>query len=177
MTYPWSLELKPSCSHKVIKGINSNDLSTLFRCVCQERISMKGFVHLSIHPSDHPSVCLSICWCVGMSVTTSSPLGPLPCFLSFRFTTMQSRATGIADHILTLGDLFHLSLHIWHMMNRSRDTLPGWASCLKAFLYADNFSRAMLSDFGPLQKPKMFAPCQGALDPLFGQRPQRTDVL
>ena len=59
---------------------------------------------------------------------------------------------------------FHLTLHIWHMMNRSRDTLPGWASCLKAFLYADNFSRAMLSDFGPLQKPKIFVPCQGALD-------------
>ena len=36
---------------------------------------------------------------------TSSPLGPLPC-LSFRFTSMQSRATGIADHILPLGDLF-----------------------------------------------------------------------
>ena len=36
---------------------------------------------------------------------TSSPSGPLPC-LSFRFTTMQSRATGIADHVLPLGDLF-----------------------------------------------------------------------
>ena len=38
---------------------------------------------------------------------TSSPSGPLPC-LSFQFTTMQSRATGIADHILPLGDLFRL---------------------------------------------------------------------
>ena len=36
---------------------------------------------------------------------TSSSLGPLP-FISFRFTTMQSRATGIADHVLPLGDLF-----------------------------------------------------------------------
>ena len=35
---------------------------------------------------------------------TLSPLGLLPC-LSFQFTTMQSRATGIADHILPLGDL------------------------------------------------------------------------
>ena len=36
---------------------------------------------------------------------TSSPLGLLPC-LSFRFTIMQSRATGIADQILPLDDLF-----------------------------------------------------------------------
>ena len=36
---------------------------------------------------------------------TSSPSGPLPCFLSLQFTVMQSRATGIADHILPLGDL------------------------------------------------------------------------
>ena len=36
---------------------------------------------------------------------TSSPLGPLPCFLSFQFTTMQSRAMGIADHVLPLGYL------------------------------------------------------------------------
>ena len=36
---------------------------------------------------------------------TLSPSGPLPC-LSFRFTTMQSMATGIADHVLPLGDLF-----------------------------------------------------------------------
>ena len=34
-----------------------------------------------------------------------SPFGPLPCFLTYRFTTMQSRATGITDHILPLGDL------------------------------------------------------------------------
>ena len=38
---------------------------------------------------------------------TLSPSGPLPC-LSFQFTTMQSRATGIADHILPLGDLLDL---------------------------------------------------------------------
>ena len=36
---------------------------------------------------------------------TSSPLGPLPCFLSLQLKIMQSRATGIADHILPLGDL------------------------------------------------------------------------
>ena len=36
---------------------------------------------------------------------TSSPSGPLPCFLSLQFKIMQSRATGIADHILPLGDL------------------------------------------------------------------------
>ena len=38
---------------------------------------------------------------------TSSPSGPLPC-LSFQLTTMQSRATGIADHVLPLGDLLSL---------------------------------------------------------------------
>ena len=36
---------------------------------------------------------------------TLTPLGPLPCFLSLQFTIMQSRATGIADHILPLGEL------------------------------------------------------------------------
>ena len=36
---------------------------------------------------------------------TLSPSVPLPCFLSLRFTAMQSRATGIGDHILPLGDL------------------------------------------------------------------------
>ena len=36
---------------------------------------------------------------------TSSPSGPLPCFLSLQITIMQIRATGIADHILPLGDL------------------------------------------------------------------------
>ena len=37
---------------------------------------------------------------------TLSPSGSLPCFLSLQFTIMQSRAMGIADHILPLGDLF-----------------------------------------------------------------------
>ena len=37
-----------------------------------------------------------------------SPSGPLPCFPSLQFTITQSRATGIADHILPLGDLFRL---------------------------------------------------------------------
>ena len=39
---------------------------------------------------------------------TSSPSGPLPCFPSLKYTIMQSRATGIADHILPLGDLLSL---------------------------------------------------------------------
>ena len=38
---------------------------------------------------------------------TLFPSGPLPCFLSLHITIMQSRATGIADHILPLGDLLH----------------------------------------------------------------------
>ena len=36
---------------------------------------------------------------------TSSPSGPLPCSPSLKFTVMQRRATGIADHIVPLGDL------------------------------------------------------------------------
>ena len=39
---------------------------------------------------------------------TSSPSGLLPCFPSLQFTITQSRATGIADHILPLGDLLDL---------------------------------------------------------------------
>ena len=35
---------------------------------------------------------------------TLSPLGPLPYFLSLKFSIKQSRAMGIADHILLLGD-------------------------------------------------------------------------
>ena len=42
---------------------------------------------------------------------TSSPSGPLPCFLSVQFTIMQSRAKGIADHILPLGDLLLFICH------------------------------------------------------------------
>ena len=41
---------------------------------------------------------------------TLSPLGPLPCFLSLQFIIMQSRAMGIADYILPLGDLFPVSV-------------------------------------------------------------------
>ena len=37
---------------------------------------------------------------------TSSPLGPLPCLPSPTIINIQSRATGIADHILHLGDWF-----------------------------------------------------------------------
>ena len=33
-------------------------------------------------------------------------MGPLPCFPSLLFTITQSGASGIADHILPLGDLF-----------------------------------------------------------------------
>ena len=36
---------------------------------------------------------------------TLSPSGPLPRFLSLQLTIMQSRAVGIAEHILPLGDL------------------------------------------------------------------------
>ena len=36
---------------------------------------------------------------------TLSPSGSLPCFPSLQFIITQSRATGIADHILPLGDL------------------------------------------------------------------------
>ena len=41
---------------------------------------------------------------------TSSPSGPLPCYPSATITNIPSRATGIADHILPLGDLFPLFL-------------------------------------------------------------------
>ena len=37
---------------------------------------------------------------------TLSPSGLLPCFPLLQFTITKSRATGIADHILPLGDLF-----------------------------------------------------------------------
>ena len=41
---------------------------------------------------------------------TSSSLGPLPCFPLLQLTITQSRATGIAVHILPLGDLVILGL-------------------------------------------------------------------
>ena len=37
---------------------------------------------------------------------TSFPSGPLPCYPSPTITNIHSRATGIADHILPLGDWF-----------------------------------------------------------------------
>ena len=47
-----------------------------------------------------------------MFYRTSSPLGPLPCFPSLHFTIMQSRAKGIADHILPFGCLCSSLLHL-----------------------------------------------------------------
>ena len=60
----------------------------------------------------------------------SSPLGPLPCLLSLQFTIMQSRAMGIADHILPLGDLFDLI----YSLKRSRNfscVVPGVIKMIK----------------------------------------------
>merc|ERR1712074_12703 len=37
---------------------------------------------------------------------SSSPSGPLPCYPSPSIANIHSRATGIADHILPLGDWF-----------------------------------------------------------------------
>ena len=39
---------------------------------------------------------------------TSSPSGLLPCTPSFKFIIVQSRATGITDHILPMGNWFSL---------------------------------------------------------------------
>ena len=55
-----------------------------------------------------------------VSYRTLSLSGPLPC-LSFQFTIMQSRATGIADHVLPLGDLFFFRTKIFV---RERFQLP-----------------------------------------------------
>ena len=49
---------------------------------------------------------------------TSFPSGPLPC-LSFRLTTKQSRATGIADHVLPLGDLFFIVILMFVEKNKT----------------------------------------------------------
>ena len=65
---------------------------------------------------------------------TSSPSGPLPS-LSFRFTTMQSRAMGIADHILPLGDL----LSIWPLPRCPSDLLQH-CSCPSARNYGSRGS-------------------------------------
>ena len=40
---------------------------------------------------------------------TLSPSGLLPCFPSLQFTIKQSRAMGIADHILPMGDWFKVA--------------------------------------------------------------------
>ena len=53
---------------------------------------------------------------------TSSPLGPLPCSLSFQFKFKQSRATGIADHILPLGDLFSNMFNVFVLMSMIKDS-------------------------------------------------------
>ena len=48
-----------------------------------------------------------------MFYRTSSLSGTLPCFPSIKFTIMQSRAMGIADHILPLGDWILFKMMIW----------------------------------------------------------------
>ena len=47
-------------------------------------------------------------------------MGPLPCFPSLQSTIMQSRSTGIADHILPLGDLLDQILdQTSHTLNKA----------------------------------------------------------
>merc|ERR1712074_436580 len=60
---------------------------------------------------------------------TSSPSGPLPCFISLHFTITQSRATGIADHILPLGDLLRLLL-----LHCSCPPARDWGSCVSGLV-------------------------------------------
>ena len=48
-----------------------------------------------------------------------APLRPLPCFPSLQFAIMQSRATGIADHTLPLGDLLFFPFVLPRSYNHS----------------------------------------------------------
>ena len=61
-----------------------------------------------------------------MFYRTLSPLGPLPCFPSLLFTITQSGASGIADHILPLGDLllFVLTTKAWCLQSTKKTDAP-----------------------------------------------------
>merc|ERR1711911_198216 len=49
---------------------------------------------------------------------TLSPSGPVPCYPSPTITNIRSRATGIADHILPLGDWFVFCILSRHQEGR-----------------------------------------------------------
>merc|ERR1712074_523722 len=74
---------------------------------------------------------------------TSSPSGPLPCFLLLQFKIMESRATGIADHILPFGDLLDLILP--YRLQISLRTLALWGCCpaLTSLLFLITLCRAL----------------------------------
>ena len=65
---------------------------------------------------------------------TSSPSGPLPCFLSLQFTIVQSRATCIADHVLPLGDLLFVILSVRSSV-RPPQALSGLKSALSGLKF------------------------------------------
>ena len=60
------------------------------------------------------------------SLIFHSASGPLPCFPSLQFIITQSWATGIADHILPLGDLLGLKSTLLGL----KSTLSGLTSAL-----------------------------------------------
>ena len=78
-----------------------------------------------------------------MFYRTSSPSGQLPCFLSLEFSILQSRATGIADHILPLGDWFLL----YFVPPFLRPSIPSSAQPFAIFFWRD-FSMKIIQGRG-----------------------------
>ena len=90
-------------------------------------------------------------WGVHLFLFSLSFLQPGILTVSFRFISMQSRATGIADHVLPLGDLFtsnlvliitvflshHLLLPRFYLCGYSSLSVPGLAS-LSPFFHGPN---------------------------------------
>ena len=71
---------------------------------------------------------------LSIRVVTTSPYFLMPCFPSLQLIIMQKRATGIADHILPLGDLLNFKL-VLHMSLKPQDSNPNLEAQIQAWRF------------------------------------------
>ena len=93
---------------------------------------------------------------------TLSPSGLLPCFLSLQFTIMQSRAMGIADHILPLGDLLLYYFTALKFVPVLKLLPPGLVTWIKLFLFLLSYFIYFIS---------FLVACYATLHPALSVRP------
>ena len=121
----------PSSIKHLFISLYSKYQSFMFICllICMSTTAFKVLSHLYPRPalSDQKSGLQSVLSGLVLALRTNKRMSEspsvfqrtlshsrlLPGFLSLQFTIMQSRATGIADHILPLGNLLMSKMINW----------------------------------------------------------------